>query len=243
MRPLGLTGLMRPQLVAVLGISTKRIIRHQSQPSRIRVSAASASSLSSSSDRAPPSLATTPQQGLSALHQGPGVYAVYDKGGALQYVGMSRQVAASVAAHAEQLPAGMVASTCVWPIPGGAKPAMQHAWKAWIVEHGSVPPGNAPGDTTWTAPRKAGAAGNGGGSGGAAAAAAAARAAASTAAAVVPSSEELRLQVVLHAHAMAQAAVTEKVLQQLDDQGFVVIDGVSVVIVALRSLKLRSLLY
>jgi hypothetical protein len=43
----------------------------------------------------------------------PGVYAVYDAAGALQYVGLSRKVSASVAAHLQDLP-GERTGDCFW---------------------------------------------------------------------------------------------------------------------------------
>ena len=70
----------------------------------------------------------------AALHAGPGVYAVYSgsSGGSpddsepsyLQYIGLSRQVAGSLRAHAEHMPA-LAAWARVRPITGGGKTEMQ----------------------------------------------------------------------------------------------------------------------
>ena len=75
----------------------------------------------------------------AALHVGPGVYAVYSSGSCggnpddpqytLQYIGLSRQVAGSLRAHAEHMPA-LAAWARVRPITGGGKAEMQ-------VEHGA----------------------------------------------------------------------------------------------------------
>lgn len=53
----------------------------------------------------------------------------------MQYVGMSRQVAASLAAHVQDLPERAVFAR-VRAVPGGAKAELQQAWKEWIIEHG-----------------------------------------------------------------------------------------------------------
>ena len=69
----------------------------------------------------------------AALHAGPGVYAVYSSCGgsphgsepsSLQYIGLSRQVAGSLRAHAEHMPA-LAAWARVRPITGGGKAEMQ----------------------------------------------------------------------------------------------------------------------
>eukprot|EP00898_Chlorokybus_atmophyticus_P008678 jgi/Chlat1/8811/Chrsp90S08147 len=82
----------------------------------------------------------------------PGVYAVYDQAGTLQYVGLSRKIQAS--AHVEDLPE--LTDTIRFATVGASatRADLQGAWQAWVQEHltetGTVPPGNAGGNTTWT---------------------------------------------------------------------------------------------
>ncbi|XP_052171869.1 bifunctional monothiol glutaredoxin-S16, chloroplastic [Diospyros lotus] len=81
-----------------------------------------------------------------------GVYAVYDKNGDLQFVGISRNIAASILAHQKSVP-----QLC-WSVKVGVmdepdRTALTQAWKSWMEEHigatGKVPPGNESGNTTW----------------------------------------------------------------------------------------------
>jgi Grx4 family monothiol glutaredoxin len=87
----------------------------------------------------------------------PGIYAVYDKTGALQYVGLSRRVSASLQSHLRDLPE-LCATAKYAVVDAPERAALTDAWKAWMEEHinsgGNVPPGNVSGNTTWTA-RKA----------------------------------------------------------------------------------------
>jgi glutaredoxin-related protein len=87
----------------------------------------------------------------------PGIYAVYDKAGDLQYVGLSRRVSASLQSHLRDLPE-FCASAKFVVVDTPERAALTDAWKAWMEEHinngGNVPPGNVQGNTTWTA-RKA----------------------------------------------------------------------------------------
>jgi hypothetical protein len=85
-------------------------------------------------------------------------------------------------------------------MPGASATELQTAWKAWIRQHGALPPGNQKGVTHWTVP---------------AAAAAAAAAAATTAERVVPDARP---------DARADAAVTAEVWRSLVVDGFAVID-------------------
>ncbi|KAE9452340.1 hypothetical protein C3L33_15766, partial [Rhododendron williamsianum] len=65
-----------------------------------------------------------------------GVYGVYDQNGDLQFVGLSRNIAASVGV-----------------VDDPDRTALTQAWKSWMEEHigstGKVPPGNESGNTTW----------------------------------------------------------------------------------------------
>jgi Grx4 family monothiol glutaredoxin len=78
-----------------------------------------------------------------------GVYAVYDERDALQYVGLSRKVNASVKVHAFEMPQYCYAVKCM-ALPDASKADLQAAWKTWVMEHvttaGGLPPGNAPGN-------------------------------------------------------------------------------------------------
>ena len=79
-----------------------------------------------------------------------GVYALYDGAGALQYIGMSRNVATTVRKHAAALGPAALGEVRVAPLATASKEAMQAAWKSWIGDaveaDGAIPPGNLPGD-------------------------------------------------------------------------------------------------
>lgn len=90
----------------------------------------------------------------SKFPSGSGVYAVYDKSGELQFIGLSRNIAASIAGHGKALPdlccsvkVGLIAG----PVPD--RTVLTDAWKSWMEEHiaatGAVPPGNETGNNTW----------------------------------------------------------------------------------------------
>lgn len=64
-----------------------------------------------------------------------GVYAVFDPQGTLQFLGVSRKVAVSVATHLEALPE-LVGSVKVLEMPNAGKEELQEAWKEWIQEAG-----------------------------------------------------------------------------------------------------------
>jgi hypothetical protein len=73
---------------------------------------------------------------------------------AIQYIGLSRKVAASVKLHAFELPQQCASVRCA-AVPAAAKADLQLAWKQWMVEHlaaggaGGLPPGNVQGNTLW----------------------------------------------------------------------------------------------
>lgn len=75
----------------------------------------------------------------------PGVFAIYDAGGALVYVGVTRNLSSSLAGLAGAFPAADAARAKAKPMPGADGAALQAAWKAWVVEHRALPPGNARG--------------------------------------------------------------------------------------------------
>lgn len=94
----------------------------------------------------------------SKIPMSPGVYAVYDEDGTLQYVGISRKVAVSVQTHVEALPE-LTCSVKLAQLPESfGKEDLTEAWKVWIQqaveETGSIPPGNAPGEKKWQQRRR-----------------------------------------------------------------------------------------
>ena len=64
-----------------------------------------------------------------------GVYAVYDPSGMLQYVGISRKIAVSIATHMEALP-DKVGSVKVRKMPDASREELTEAWKGWVQEAG-----------------------------------------------------------------------------------------------------------
>ncbi|PON92213.1 Monothiol glutaredoxin-related [Trema orientale] len=90
---------------------------------------------------------------------GTGVYAVFDGNGDLQFVGLSRNIAASVLAHRKSVPE-LCHSVKVGVVDEPDREALTQAWKSWMEEHikatGKVPPGNESGNATWVrqAPKK-----------------------------------------------------------------------------------------
>ncbi|GFZ02191.1 CAX-interacting protein 2 [Actinidia rufa] len=81
-----------------------------------------------------------------------GVYAVYDANSDLQFVGISRNIAASVDSHRKSVPE-LCCSVKVGVVDDPDRTALTQAWKLWMEEHigstGKVPPGNESGNTTW----------------------------------------------------------------------------------------------
>ncbi|KAL3358531.1 hypothetical protein AABB24_015571 [Solanum stoloniferum] len=81
-----------------------------------------------------------------------GVYAVYDTNGDLQFVGISRNIAASVLSHKNSVPQ-LCSSVKVGVVDEPDRTALTESWKSWMEEHiatnGKVPPGNEPGNSTW----------------------------------------------------------------------------------------------
>ncbi|CAA0830566.1 Bifunctional monothiol glutaredoxin-S16-chloroplastic [Striga hermonthica] len=86
------------------------------------------------------------------LPSGAGVYAVYDGDGELQFVGITRNLAASVLTHKKSVP-DLCCSVKVAEVSDPNKNALTEAWKSWVQEHisstGKVPPGNESGNSTW----------------------------------------------------------------------------------------------
>ncbi|XP_021906318.1 bifunctional monothiol glutaredoxin-S16, chloroplastic [Carica papaya] len=88
-----------------------------------------------------------------------GVYAIYDKNDELQFVGISRNVYASLFSHMKSVPE-LCGSFRVGVVDDPDRTALRQAWKSWMEEYikatGKVPPGNESGNTTWVRqpPRK-----------------------------------------------------------------------------------------
>ncbi|KAK3257849.1 Bifunctional monothiol glutaredoxin-S16, chloroplastic [Cymbomonas tetramitiformis] len=94
-------------------------------------------------------LTSEPGARLEAVLSGPGIYAVYDAVMTLQYIGMSRNVCSTVQDHIHNVPE-LACFVKVREVHRGASAkVLQSAWKAWLQEHGAVPPGNRPGDADW----------------------------------------------------------------------------------------------
>lgn len=81
-----------------------------------------------------------------------GVYAVYDKNSDLQFIGISRNIAASVLGHRKSVPE-LCVSVKVGVVDEPDRTALTQSWKSWMEEHigvaGKVPPGNESGNNTW----------------------------------------------------------------------------------------------
>lgn len=84
-----------------------------------------------------------------------GVYAVYDSNGELQFIGLSRNVAASVESHRTKV-LELCSSVKVGLVDNPDRESLTQAWKSWLEEHiaatGKIPPGNETGNTTWFKP-------------------------------------------------------------------------------------------
>ena len=90
-------------------------------------------------------------EGAAGLPAAPGVYALYDAAGRLQYVGAARDVGQSVTGHAEALGADGVAKCRAEALAeGSSKAELTQLWKDWmeeaLEETGALPPGNLPND-------------------------------------------------------------------------------------------------
>lgn len=86
---------------------------------------------------------------------GSGVYGVYDGSGELQFIGISRNIAASVATHRKALPdlCRAVKVGLVDDVAAADRAVMTEAWKSWMQEHietsGRIPAGNEAGNNAW----------------------------------------------------------------------------------------------
>eukprot|EP00249_Psilotum_nudum_P013728 c24479_g1_i1 orf=296-1207(+) len=110
-------------------------------------------SLQKLADVIPISLSHQHVDALAKLPAAPGVYAIYDQQGELQFLGLSRRVSSSLQSHVRHLPE-LCASAKISVIDTQEKSALVDAWKQWMEEYvqltGKAPPGNLTGVTTWT---------------------------------------------------------------------------------------------
>ncbi|KAJ9180559.1 hypothetical protein P3X46_008783 [Hevea brasiliensis] len=81
-----------------------------------------------------------------------GVYAVYDKNDDLQFIGISRNIGASVFSHLKSVP-DLCSFVKFGVVDEPDRESLTQAWKSWMEEHikttGKVPPGNQSGNATW----------------------------------------------------------------------------------------------
>lgn len=80
-----------------------------------------------------------------------GIYAIFDAGQTLQYVGYSRDVATSLRQHLVRQP-----DACHWikvqTVERPSRTLLEGIRDSWIAENGAVPPGNGAEENDWTQP-------------------------------------------------------------------------------------------
>lgn len=80
-----------------------------------------------------------------------GIYAIFDRDDALQFVGYSRNVSTSLRQHLIRQP-----HAChrykVQTIDRPSRRVLEQIRQAWIAEYGSTPPGNGEAEAVWTQP-------------------------------------------------------------------------------------------
>ncbi|XP_030537308.1 bifunctional monothiol glutaredoxin-S16, chloroplastic [Rhodamnia argentea] len=136
---------LKPALALPLLSATPR---RSARPRSPRVSAA----LKNLSETVPVSVPADSGELVRRFPSASGVYAVHDGEGGLQFVGISRNIAASIAGHRRSVPE-LCCSVKVGVVDEPDRAALTQAWKSWMEEHmtatGKVPPGNESGNTTW----------------------------------------------------------------------------------------------
>lgn len=102
-------------------------------------------------------LEENPKSLAEKLPYATGVYAMHDKSGELQFIGISRMVADSVLNHLRDVPQ-LCGSVKIALVDVPDRTALTDAWKVWMEEHinaiGKVPPGNESGNTIWVKKRQ-----------------------------------------------------------------------------------------
>jgi hypothetical protein len=85
------------------------------------------------------------------LQQQIGIYAIFDQTQALQFVGYSRDIYLSLKQHLVRQP-----ESCYWvkatTIDRPNRTFLEDVRSAWIVENGSIPPGNTEANLVWVDP-------------------------------------------------------------------------------------------
>ncbi|XP_026423940.1 bifunctional monothiol glutaredoxin-S16, chloroplastic-like [Papaver somniferum] len=81
-----------------------------------------------------------------------GVYAVHDNNSDLQFIGISRNIYASIISHRKSVPE-LCSAVKVGVVDEPDRESLTQAWKSWMEEHiaatGKIPPGNESGNSTW----------------------------------------------------------------------------------------------
>ncbi|KAI3945543.1 hypothetical protein MKW92_030550 [Papaver armeniacum] len=81
-----------------------------------------------------------------------GVYAVHDSNSDLQFIGISRNIFASIISHRKSVPE-LCSAVKVGVVDEPDRESLTQAWKSWMEEHiaatGKIPPGNESGNSTW----------------------------------------------------------------------------------------------
>ena len=134
--------------------------RHQRAASQVARAADAPNAGAQTPTVAAPTLASlpaTPASDAAAFPAATAVYAVLDAGGAVQYVGMSRRLATTVAGHVKDVP-DKTAAVKFHAVPSGTRDDLTAVWRGWVQEvvdgTGGAPPGNLPdGQAAW-APRR-----------------------------------------------------------------------------------------
>ncbi|XVE97105.1 hypothetical protein REPUB_Repub02eG0282100 [Reevesia pubescens] len=100
----------------------------------------------------PVTVPVTPEELAAKFPSDAGVYAVFDQNDELQFIGISRNTAASLFTHKKSVPE-LYCSVKVNVVNEPDRAALTQAWKSWMEEHiqttGKVPTGNESGNITW----------------------------------------------------------------------------------------------
>mmetsp|Transcript_23376 Transcript_23376/g.59840 ORF Transcript_23376/g.59840 Transcript_23376/m.59840 type:complete len:280 (-) Transcript_23376:537-1376(-) len=131
---------------------TARAPRMVAPKRQLRVNVSASAAAQTTSFRETPLVNVMEKGEMSQFPAAPGVYAVFDKSNTLQYIGLSRRVDTSVANHMTELPE-LTHAIKFLAVSHATRESLTAAWKAWVeeavAETGTIPPGNAPGETKW----------------------------------------------------------------------------------------------
>eukprot|EP00252_Welwitschia_mirabilis_P007326 TRINITY_DN1857_c0_g3_i2.p1 TRINITY_DN1857_c0_g3~~TRINITY_DN1857_c0_g3_i2.p1 ORF type:complete len:313 (-),score=40.01 TRINITY_DN1857_c0_g3_i2:202-1140(-) len=105
------------------------------------------------------SLDENPRRLTEKIPSSTGVYAMLDKNGDTQFIGVSLRISHSVLSHLRHVP-DLCGAVKIGLVDAQDRATLTDAWKAWMEEHinstGKVPPGNDSGNTTWVRKQKQG---------------------------------------------------------------------------------------